>query len=80
MKREFLVTKMVCAKCGGNLQLTYATPQGSGLYAAGEPTGAVMVQQLVAVEPCETCMRPLTTTRAAMRALLAVAGDNNVQP
>jgi hypothetical protein len=69
MKREFLVTKMVCAKCGSNLSLTYEVPMGSGRYAEGEPTGAAMVQQVVAVESCKTCMEPLHRLQQALAIL-----------
>lgn len=69
MQREFLVTKMVCAKCGENLSLSYDTPKATH-YAEGEPTGAAMVQMKVAVEPCGHCMAPLTQFRAAARVLV----------
>lgn len=69
MIREFLVTKMVCAKCGGNLSLSYEKPQGAGQYAYGEPTGAAMVQQIVAVEPCESCMAPVRRVQVALEVL-----------
>jgi len=70
--REFLVTKFVCATCGGNLKLTYDVPKCAGHHANGEPTGAAMVQQLVAVEPCAPCLRPLEEMRNAARTLFAV--------
>ena len=68
--REFLITKLVCSKCGSNLQLTYNAPKGAGRYADGEPTGAAMVQQVVAVEPCECATRPLEKMRLAAKVLL----------
>ena len=68
--REFLITKFVCSKCGNNLRLTYDAPKGAGRYADGEPTGAAMVQQTVAIEPCECATRPLEEIRNAARALL----------
>lgn len=68
--REFLITKLVCSKCGSNLQLTYNAPKGAGRYADGEPTGAAMVQQVVAVEPCECATRPLEEMRLAAKVLL----------
>jgi len=68
--REFLITKFVCSKCGNNLQLTYDAPKGSGKYAEGEPTGAAMVQQTVAIEPCECAIRPLEAMRNAAMVLL----------
>lgn len=68
--REFLVTKFVCAKCGTNLQPTYDMPKGAGQYADGEPTGACMVQQTIAIEPCERCMKPLEDMKAAARVLM----------
>lgn len=66
MNREFLVTKMVCAKCGSNLGLSYDIPRGAGQCSSGEPTGAAMVQQLVAVEPCGPCMAPLKKLQEAL--------------
>lgn len=68
--REFLITKFVCSKCGSNLQLTYDAPKGAGRYAEGEPTGAAMVQQVVAVEPCECSTRPLEEMRRAAKVLI----------
>lgn len=70
MTRQYLVLKPVCAKCGSNLNLTYDVPKGAGQHAQGEPTGASMVEQLVAIEPCERCMEPLHRARKAMAALM----------
>ena len=70
MSRQFLVTKMVCANCGSNLNLTYDVPKQAGRYAQAQPTGSDMVEQLVAVEPCMTCMEPLDRIRKAMAVLL----------
>ena len=69
--REFLVTKFVCATCGSNLQLTYDAPKCAGQHANGEPSGAYMVQQLVAVEPCCKCMAPLEQMRTAAKTLFS---------
>ena len=33
--REFLVTKFVCSKCGGNLHLSTKPPPTCGNYAEG---------------------------------------------
>jgi len=70
MMREFLITKFVCSKCGNNLQLTHDAPKGAGRYAEGEPTGAAMVQQVVAIEPCECATRPIEEMRKAAKVLL----------
>lgn len=70
MKREFLITKFVCSKCGNNLQLTYDVPKNAGKYANGEPTGAAMVQQIVPIEPCECSTRPLEEMRRAAKVLM----------
>lgn len=64
--REFLVTKFVCAKCGGNLSLSYDVPKNAGQCAKGEPTGADMVEKLVAVEPCKCLTRQLDDVRRAI--------------
>lgn len=69
--REFLVTKFVCARCGSKLAITYNVPKGSGQYLENEPTGAHMVEQLVAVEPCESCAKPMEELRKAVQTLLS---------
>lgn len=68
--REFLITKFVCSTCGNNLRLTYDAPKGAGRYVDGEPTGSAMVQQVVAIEPCECVTRPLDEMRRAAKVLL----------
>ena len=73
--RTFLITKMVCAKCGSNLQLTYDMPKGAAEYADGEPAGAAMVEQFVVVEPCKKCLAPMEEMRKAARALLYIRSD-----
>ena len=73
MTRQFLVTKMVCARCGTNLNLTYDVPVRAGEHASGEPTGADMVQQIVAVEPCFECERPMRNVRSALAVLKEAA-------
>lgn len=73
MSREFLVTKLVCAKCGTNLSLSDETPQGAGRYSEGEPTGASMLRQVVAVEPCQPCMEPLRKLKDALATLKGVS-------
>lgn len=67
--REFLITKFVCSECGNNLNLTYDIPKNAGRYAEGEPTGAARVQQLVGIEPCHVCRKPLDEIKAALTLL-----------
>ena len=67
--RQFLVTKFACAKCGGNLSITYDKPKTSGGYEEGQPTGADMVEQIVVVEPCQPCMTPLHEIKRALAVL-----------
>jgi len=69
MSRQFLVTKMVCARCGSNLNLTYEMPKPAGSHAPGEPTGADMVEQKVAIEPCDACLAPLRRLQEALESL-----------
>jgi hypothetical protein len=68
--REFLITKFVCARCGGNLKLTYDAPKSAGRHADGEPTGAAMVQQIVVIEPCKCTTQPIDEMRRAAKVLL----------
>lgn len=70
MKREFLVTKFVCASCGENLDLSCDVPRGAGSYARGQPNGAAMVEQLVAIKPCRCVTGPLDDVRRDARALI----------
>lgn len=70
MSREFLVTKFKCAACGGLLKLSYEAPKNGIDYAEGEPTGAAMVQQIVAIEPCFQCMKPVREVKQALKTLL----------
>ena len=70
MMREFLITKFVCSKCGSNLNLSYDEPKGAGRYADGEPTGAAMLQQVVAIDPCECIVQPFEEMRQAVNVLL----------
>ncbi len=68
--REFIVTKLVCAKCGRNLTLNCDVPKNAGQYAEGDPTGADMVQSIIAVDPCQCSTRPLDEMREAVKVLL----------
>ena len=75
MSRQFLVTKFVCSVCGGNLSVSYDVPKGAGQHSPGEPTGADIVEQLVAVEPCAPCAAPLKAVQSSLRTLIGVAGS-----
>lgn len=72
--RQMLVTKFSCAACGSNLNLTYDKPKNSGGYVVGEPTGADMVQQVIAIEPCRKCIKPLEDIKNAL-AVLRLGAD-----
>ena len=74
MSREFLVTKFKCAACGGLLTLSYEAPKTGVDYAEGEPTGAAMVQQVVAIEPCFQCIKPVNEVKQALKILLTHGG------
>ncbi len=69
--RKFLITKLVCSKCGGNLELSYAMPKADE-YAEGQPTGAEMVEQKVTVEPCVCQTRTLRNLQIAVKTLLDI--------
>ena len=68
--RDFLVTSFACAKCGSTLKLSYELPKQANGHVKGAPTGAAMVHKVIAVEPCETCMKPAEDLRAAVQAIL----------
>ena len=72
MTRQYLLTKLVCSRCGTNLNLTYDVPKSAGRYVSGEPTGSDMVQQLIAVEPCCECDKPMQELRRAIGVLKGV--------
>jgi len=71
--RKYLVTKFVCAKCGNNLQITYHMPKAAGNYEAGEPTGADMVAQKIAIMPCIKCAMPSNEMKKAVRTIIEIA-------
>ena len=76
--RKFLVTKFVCAKCGSNLSLTYDMPKtvgGLSSYERGEPTGADMVNNFIAIEPCSACAKPLEKMVDALKTLNEMIGS-----
>jgi hypothetical protein len=74
MSREFLITKFVCAVCGANLNITYDMPTKASNHAAGEPTGASVVNQRIAIEPCKPCAAPLQQIRSALEVLIKQGG------
>jgi hypothetical protein len=72
--REFLLTKFVCAQCGSNLEISSERPKlGSGRHSHGEPTGSDMLEQLVPINPCRSCMEPLAKMQDAANVLLSFA-------
>jgi len=70
--REYLVTKFVCARCGHNLRLSEDAPKGQSHHAAGEPTGAAMVEQRVVIEPCACVTAPLDEIRSVAKSLIGI--------
>lgn len=71
MRREFLITKFCCAKCGMPLEVSNDVPPSAGShYSEGEPTGAAMARMMVAVVPCQNCFAPLEAMKDAARVLL----------
>ena len=72
--RSHLVTVFACATCGNALTLSY-DEEGKTRRASseGEPTGAAMVRNVIAVEPCQACLRPGRDLQDAVATLLQVA-------
>lgn len=52
--RSFLLTKLVCAACGQNLEIGDRLPTTAGQCERGEPTGADMVPTVVSVNGTPT--------------------------
>ena len=70
MMRHFLVTKFVCAKCGGLLEVSYDQPSKKPMWGVrGEPTGAEMVEQYIFIKPCEECLKPLEDVKNLGKAI-----------
>lgn len=67
--RKFLLMKLVCSRCGSNLELSYDRPRKTD-YEEGEPTGADMVATAVAVEPCRCVTARLDEMQQAANVLL----------
>jgi hypothetical protein len=66
--RKFLITKLVCSKCGDILTLSTSTPERSS-HCQGEPTGADMKENLISVNPCEKCLKPAKEIMEAVKTL-----------
>jgi hypothetical protein len=79
MSREFLVTKLVCSKCGSSVNLSYDQIKGRPLFADGEPTGAARVENVVVVAPCDTCYEPIRTIQRALRDIKEVMNTGEVK-
>ena len=71
--RIFLVQKFVCAKCGTLLNIHSQSGEAEP-YATKEPTGADKVSSVVGVWPCQKCYAPVERVRAAIAAIIDVAG------
>ena len=76
MNRQFLVTKFACSKCGNVLSLSYKEANPLSTYVAGEPTGIDMVQDIISIDPCETCTKPSRDAADAIKTLLRVSGGD----
>ena len=73
--RKTLVMKFCCSACGTLLNLTYDKPR-SMPYADGEqPTGALMVENVVSIEPCLTCTKPARDVAEALTTLMRIGGN-----
>ena len=69
--REFLITKFVCSACGKNLNLSTDRPKlGAGEYAQGQPTGALMLENIVAIDPCRCYTERMKEIKEAVKVLL----------
>lgn len=67
--RQFLVSKFACSECGTLLSIESGK---SSNYAEGQPTGSEMVESVVLVEPCSTCLRPMREMKEAVKTLIGV--------
>ena len=65
--RTHLVTKLVCTKCGGLLNLSYDKVRSS--HSNQEPTGAYMYENMIGVEPCRRCLEPARRILEAVKTL-----------
>lgn len=75
--RHFLITNFRCAKCGHRLTLNYEVPREVvDVYEnLHQPTGADMVENTVAINPCKTCVKPAKEAGEAIKLLLSLAGE-----
>ncbi len=71
--RYNLVTSFVCAKCGNKLALSYERPKRRADYEPEKDdgiTGAMKVEQAIAVHPCKRCYAAATEPIEALRRAL----------
>ena len=71
--RNLLVSKFVCAECGELLDIYSGPLKTSPPYASGEPTGASMKVNAIALHPCAKCLRPVQEVVRAVTTLLQIA-------
>jgi len=72
--RSFLLTKLVCAACGTNLEIGDRLPTTAGQCEQGEPTGADMMPTVGSVKPCPCVTRPAENARRALKELIGGEG------
>lgn len=73
--RYNLVTKFICAKCGEQLTMSYSAPaaKATGYNRDAEDgiTGALKVENRIAIHPCRKCYSDAVAPMDAMRKALA---------
>lgn len=69
--RNFLVTKMKCARCDSALELSYPPQNARGTDCSDGITGASKVENVIYIEPCSKCIeepkRDLDTIRRILK-------------
>ena len=69
--RNFLVTKMKCAKCDSALELSYPPKNTKSTDCSDGITGASKVETVIYIEPCKRCVeepkRDLDTLRRILK-------------
>lgn len=79
--RYHLVTRFICAKCGGPLALSYDMPKDNRFYQAESDniTGAAKVEEKIAIHPCEKCygeaIAPIKQFASLISAISKIEGE-----
>ena len=75
--RTHLVAKLQCIECGELLKMSYEKPKKHvSDYSQGEPTGYIMLENIITVYPCK-CTLVANERLKELQRILGIKNENN---